>query len=79
MPWGIDEVENVLLTIRRFVIHACGLELDRDPPLPLQLHVVEELLLHVPIGHRAGVLQQPVSQRRFAVVNMGNDAEISDP
>ena len=79
MPWGIDQVENVLLTIRRLVVHTGSLELDSDPAFPLQLHIVEELLLHIPIGHRAGVLQQPVSQRRLAVVNMGNDAEISDP
>ena len=75
----IDEVEHVLLSIGRLVVHAGGLELDRDPPFPLQLHVVEELLLHIPIGHRAGVLQQTVGQRRLAMVDVGNDAEISDP
>ena len=79
MAWGVDEVEHILLTIRRFVIHAGGLELDRDPPFPLQLHVVEELLLHIPIGHRAGVLQQTVGQRRLAMVDVGDNAKISDP
>ena len=79
MAWSVDEVEHILLTIRGLVVHAGGLKLDRDPPFSLQLHVVEELFLHVPIGHRAGVLQQPISQRRLAMVDMGNDAEISDP
>ena len=79
MAWCIDEVEHIFLTIRRLVVHAGGLELDRDPPFPLQLHVVEELLLHIPIGHSAGVLQQTVSQRRLAMVDVGNNAKISDP
>ncbi len=79
MAGGINEVEHILLTIRRLVVHAGRLELDRDPPFPLQLHVVEELLLHIPIGHRAGVLQQPVGQRRLAMVDVGNDAEVANP
>ena len=48
-------------------------------PLPLQIHVVQELVLHVAVGHRAGVLQEPVRQRRLAVVDVGDDAEITDP
>ena len=79
MSRRVDQVENVLLTIGRRVVHPGGLELDRDPPLSLQFHVVEELLLHVPIGHRARVLQQAISQRRLAVVDVGNDAEVADP
>ena len=79
MPWRIDQIENVLLAIGRGVVHPGGLELDRDPPFSLQFHVVEELLLHIPVGHRARVLQQTISQRRLAVVDMGNDAEVTDP
>ena len=30
-----------------------GLELDGDAPLPLEIHVVQELLLHIPVGHGA--------------------------
>jgi hypothetical protein len=33
---------------------------------------------HIAIGNGAGAIQQPVRQRRFAVVDMGNDAEISN-
>ena len=44
-------------------------------PRSTQIHVVQELLLHVPIGHRARVLQQTVSQGRLAVVD-GNDAKL---
>ena len=79
MAWGVDEVQHILLSIGRLVIHAGSLELDCDPAFPLQLHIVQELLLHVPIRNRAGVLQQTISQCRLAMVDMGNDAKISDP
>ena len=79
MAGGINQVEDVELTIGGRVFHPGRLELDRDAALPLQVHVVEELLLHVPGRHRAGGLQQPVGQGRFAVVDVGNDAEIADP
>ena len=78
MTGGVDQVENVLLTIGCAVIHARGLELDRDPPLPLEIHVVQELILHVTVGHRVGVLQQTIRQGRLAVVDVGDDAEIAD-
>ena len=79
MAWCVDQIEGVVLTVSGGVIHPRRLQLDRDAALTLQIHVVQELLLHVPVGHRACVLQQTVGQRRFAVVDMGNDAEIADP
>ena len=79
MAGGVDQVEDVLLPIGRCVVHAGGLELDRDAPLPLQIHVVEELVLHVAVGDRARVLEQPVGQGRLAVIDVGNDAEVADP
>ena len=55
-----------------------GPGLDGDAPLPLQVHVVQQLALHLPGGDGVALLQQPVRQRGLAVVDMGNDAEISD-
>ena len=62
MAWCVDQVEGVGLTISGCVVHARRLQLDRDAALTLQVHVVQELLLHVPVGHRACVLQQPIGQ-----------------
>ena len=76
---GIDQVERVELTISGLELHARGLQLDGDAPLPLEVHVVQELRLHVPVRHRAGVLQQAIGQGRFPVVDVGNDAEIAEP
>ena len=36
------------------------------------------LLLHVPLGHRVGRLDQAISQRRLPVVDMRHDGEIAD-
>ena len=76
---GVDQVEDVVLAIGGGVLHPRRLELDRDAPFPLQLHVVEELLLHVTDRDRAGFLQQPVGQGGFPMVDVGNDAEIANP
>ena len=79
MAGGINQVEDVALTIGRGVFHAGGLELDGDAAFALQLHVVEKLRLHVASRNGAGVLQQPVGQGGFPVVDVGDDAEITDP
>jgi curli biogenesis system outer membrane secretion channel CsgG len=43
----------------------------------LDIHVVEHLLGHLAFGEAAAALDQPVGQRRFAVVDMGDDGEIA--
>ena len=55
-----------------------GARLDRDAALPFELHIVEDLVLHVPLAHRLGEFQDAVRQRAFAVVYMRDDAEIAD-
>ena len=55
-----------------------GLGLDRDAPLPLELHRVEQLRPHQAGIDRVGQLEDPVRERRLAVVDMGDDAEVAD-
>ena len=52
--------------------------LDGDPAFAFQIHAVKQLILHFALFHCAGVFQQAVSQRGFAVVDMGNDRKITD-
>ena len=55
------------------------MELDRDAPLLLQVHVVQDLVeLHLACRDGTGPLQQPVRDRGLPVIDVGNDAEISD-
>jgi hypothetical protein len=55
-----------------------GLRLDGDAALALDIHGIEHLLLHLARRQAAGLLDQPVGQRRFAVVDMGDDGEVAD-
>ena len=54
------------------------MRLDGDATLPLQVHGVEHLGLHLSRRQRPSELQQAVSQRGFPVVDMGNDRKIAD-
>ncbi len=75
---GVDEVELVGLAVAGLVGDAHRLALDGDAALALEVHLVEELFLHVARGHRAGDLEDAVGQRRLAVVDVGDDAEVAD-
>src|SRR2546421_5371345 len=76
MAGRVDEVELVSLAVLCRIRHADRLELDRDPTLPLQIHRVEDLVLHVALADRSRVLEEAVGQRRLAVVDVGDDAEV---
>ena len=74
---GVDEVELIDFPLVG-VFHAHGAGLDRDPPLPLQLHVVEHLLLELTLLHGARPFEQSVGQCALAVVDVGDDRKITD-
>ena len=74
----VDEVELVLLAVLGGVVHGHGPGLDGDAPLPLDVHVVQNLVRHGPLVHALGQLQNPVRQGGFAVVDVGDDAEVAD-
>ncbi len=70
---GVDQVEDVAVPVDPDV-----LRLDRDAPLAFEVHRVEVLRPHVPCVDGAGDLQDPVRQRRLAMVDVRNDREIAD-
>ena len=51
---------------------------DRDSPFPLQIHGVEKLVFHLALADGVGALHQPITQRGLAMVDVRNNAEISD-
>ena len=73
VPGRVDEVELMAAPA-----HAHGLCLDRDPPLALELHRVEELLAHLPRGDGAGQLEDAVGERRLPVVDVRDDREVAN-
>ena len=78
MARGVDEVELVFDAIEGAVGHVHRLALDGDAALALQLHLVEELRLHVLRADGSGDFEEAVGQGGLAVVDVGDDAEIAD-
>ena len=75
---SVDQVELVSLAILRGIHHADGVGFDGDAALALEVHGVENLLLHFAHGERAGQLQQAVGERGFAVIDVRDDRKIAD-
>ena len=78
MARGVDQVEGIVLPPVVPVAQPHGAGLDGDAPLALQIHVVEDLILHHAHFHRVALFDQTVGERGFAVVDMGDDREIAD-
>ena len=77
VPRCINQVQLVSLPILRLVEHRDRMRLDGDAAFALQIHRVQQLRRHIACGDRASAMQEAVRERRLAVVNVGNDAEIS--
>ena len=78
MARRVHEVELVGLAVPGLVVQAHGLRLDGDAALPLDIHRIEHLLLHLPVAQPAAHLDQAVGQGRLAVVDVGDDREVAD-
>src|SRR5207344_3456359 len=74
----VYEIELVRLPVPGRVRQGDRIRLDRDPALPLQVHGVEDLVAKLPVLHRSAALDEAVRQRRLAVVDVGDDAEVTD-
>ena len=75
----VDEVQAVGLAVVRLVLEPDGPGLDRDPLLALEVHRVEDLAHHLAALDRVGQLEQPVGERRLAVIDVGDDREVAQP
>ncbi|MGY4329105.1 hypothetical protein ACVWWG_003522 [Bradyrhizobium sp. LB7.2] len=80
MARRVHQVEDVILAVPGVVFQPNRLRLDSDAALALDVHGIEHLLLpgHFAVGEAAGDLDQTVGQRRFAMVDMGDDGEIAN-
>ena len=72
----VDQIENIFFPILCLIDGTNRLRFDCDASLPLQLHIIKNLGLHLPACQKSGLLNDPVRQSRFPVINMCNDAEI---
>src|SRR5258708_2336135 len=78
MPRSVDQVQLVLFAIEGAIEHAHRLCLDRNPFFTLQIHLIERLLHQFTFGNGASELQQTISQRRLAMVDMRDNTEIAN-
>ena len=71
---SVYQVEYVVFSVGRLVVHLNGMALDGDAALTLQIHIVE----HLPLGDLNGLrlFQQAVGQRRLSMVDVGDDTKI---
>ena len=78
MARGVDEVQGVGLPVLGGVVQPHRPGLDGDAPLPLQVHVVQQLGLHLPLGDGVAQLDEAVGEGGLAVVDVGDDGKVAD-
>ena len=78
MARGVDEVQGVVFTVFGPIGEGNGLALDGDAALPFNIHIVQNLVLKVSFIADSGELNQPVGQGRFPVINVSDNAEVSN-
>ncbi len=77
VPRGVDHVQDVFFAVL-FVDHADGVCLDGNAAFAFQVHVIEELVHHFVLGDRLGQFNHSVGQGGFAVIDVGDNAKITD-
>ena len=75
---GVDEIELVEGAVLRPIVEAHRVALDGDAALALDIHVVEHLVAEAAFLHRPARLDQSIRERRLAVVDVRDDAEVAD-
>lgn len=78
MARGVDNIKLVGIAIICNILQRNALGFNRDPSFPLDIHRVKNLISHLPISQPTAHLYKPISQRRFTMVNMGDDRKISN-
>ena len=74
----VNQVELIHLPVACFVVERGGLRFNGNAALFFNVHGVEHLRTHFAQIQAAAVLDEAVGKRRFAVVDVGNDGEVSD-
>ena len=77
MPRRVDQIENIMFAVTGRIFHLDGVALDGDSLFAFEIHVVQNLSLHLPLVQRVGLFQQTVGKRALPVIDMCDDAEIA--
>ena len=78
MAGGINKIKLVHAAVTGLVIKCYGPCLDGDATLLFDVHRIEHLIGHFPIGQATAELNESVRKRGFAMVYMGDNRKIAD-
>jgi hypothetical protein len=54
-----------------------SLTFDSDPPLALDVHIIQDLILEVSLIDHTGNLNEAVCEGRFSVIDVCDDAKVT--
>src|SRR5206468_1607519 len=77
MAGRVDEIEHELFTAM-VMEDGDGRGLDGDAALALQVHVVQDLVVELALGDGPGPHEQAVGEGALAVVDVGDDREVTN-
>ena len=77
MSGGVDHIQGKRLTFEG-PGHTHCLAFDGDAAFALNIHTIQVLIAHISTGDHTGELEHAVSQSGLAVIDVSDDAEITD-
>ena len=78
VPRRVDQIQLVFLTVGGCVGKRDRFALDRDAAFAFDVHRVENLVVKFALRHTTTGLDQPIGQRRLAVIDVGDNAEVTN-
>ena len=78
MSGGVDKVELIFFAVGSGIVDGHGVRLDGDAALSFEVHIVENLVLHLALCDRIGEFKHSVGEGRLSVVDMGNYTKIAN-
>ena len=79
MTGCVDEGKEIFISLCIQVGHGDRITLSRNPPFTPQIHGIEQLFLHLSLHHSLGAFEQSIGQSCLAVIDVSDDAKISNP
>ena len=78
MAWCVDKIQLKHLSITSGVVQGDTLRLDGNAPFSLDVHRVENLRRHFALRQPSTALDEPIGERRLAVIDVGNDRKVAN-
>jgi hypothetical protein len=77
VPGRIDQMQGVGLPVLRLIPDRHCVGLDRNATFTLKIHRIQNLFFGLAGGDSARGFEKPVSEGRFAVIDMGDNGKVA--